>query len=141
MHTTSADTVVIQKTKELCEAILGQPEYQNIRGRITKFISDDKARGQFDALNEKGDFLHHKQHEGVKLTQAEIADFEKDREAAMANPTIRSFIEAQREMHKIQESVNQYVAKTFELGRIPAESDMAEEGGNCGEGCGCGHGH
>ena len=138
MQTTTDDTVIVQKTKELCQAILNQPDSQNIRNRIGKFLADDKARSQFDALNEKGDFLHHKQHQGVKLSDAEIADFEKDREAALANPTIRGFLEAQREMNKIQESVTQYVAKTFELGRVPAESDLAEEeGGSCGHGCGC----
>lgn len=140
MHTTTEDSVIVQKTKELCEAILAQPDSQNIRSRISKFMADDKARGQFDALNEKGDFLHHKQHQGVKLSDAEIADFEKDREAVLANATIRDFLEAQREMQKVQESVSQYVAKSFELGRVPSESEVGEEeGGSCGHGCGCSH--
>ncbi len=138
MHTTTADSVIIQKTKELCEAILAQPEAQSIRTRVNKFMADDKARSQFDALNEKGDFLHHKQHQGVKLSDAEIADFEKDREALLANATIRNFLEAQREMQKMTESVSQYVAKTFELGRVPSPEEMKEEeGGSCGHGCGC----
>ena len=138
MQTLTEDSVIVQKTKELCEAILAQPESQNIRNRISKFMADDKARSQFDALNEKGDFLHHKQHEGVKLSDTEIADFEKDREAALANATIRDFLEAQREMHKVQESVTNYVAKSFELGRIPADADFASsEEGSCGAGCGC----
>ena len=139
MHTTTVESVIVQKTKELCEAILAQPESQNIRNRISKFMADDKARTQFDALNEKGDFLHHKQHQGVKLSEAEIADFEKDREALLENATIRNFLEAQREMQKITENVGQYVGKTFELGRVPAESDLKgeEEEGSCGYGCGC----
>ena len=138
MHTITEDSVIVQKTKALCEAILAQPESQSIRTRINKFMADDKARGQFDALNEKGDFLHHKQHQGVKLSDAEIADFEKDREALLGNVTIRNFLEAQREMQKITESVSQYVAKTFELGRVPAAEDLKEEeGGSCGHGCGC----
>ena len=76
------------------------------------------------------------------MSDAEIADFEKDRESALANPTIRGFLEAQREMHEVQETVSQYVAKSFELGRVPSESELGEEeGGGCGSGCGCGHGH
>jgi cell fate (sporulation/competence/biofilm development) regulator YlbF (YheA/YmcA/DUF963 family) len=139
MQTTTEDTVIVQKTKELCEAILAQPESQNIRNRISKFMADDKARSQFDALNEKGDFLHHKQHQGVKLTDAEIADFEKDREVVLGNDTIRGFLEAQREMQKVTETVSQYVAKSFELGRVPRDGEMKEEGeeGSCGHGCGC----
>jgi len=40
-------------------------------------------------------------------------------------------------MHKIQESVMQYVGKTFELGRVPSVEDFSS--GDCGPTCGCGH--
>ena len=141
MQTTTADSVIIQKTRELCEAILQQPEFQNIRRRIDSFMSNEKARTQFDALNEKGEFLHHKQHQGVQLTKAEIADFEKDRDAALGNPAIKDFLEAQREMHNLQETVGNYVGKTFELGRVPQAEDLESHGGGgCGDhGCGCKH--
>lgn len=138
MQTTIEDSVIVQKTRELCEAILKQPEFQNIRRRIDGFMSNDSARMQFDALNEKGEFLHHKQHQGVQLTKAEIADFEKDRDAALTNPAIKDFLEAQREMHKLQETVGNYVGKTFELGRVPQPEDL--ESHSCGDhGCGCKH--
>ncbi len=41
-------------------------------------------------------------------------------------------------MQKLQQSVSQYVSKTFELGRVPEESDL-ESSGSCGSGCGCHH--
>ncbi|MFN7141352.1 MAG: YlbF family regulator [Limisphaerales bacterium] len=91
MQTNLEDGVIVQKTKELCETILKQPEFQSIRSRIDQFMGDDKAKAQFDALNEKGEFLHHKQHQGVTLTQAEIADFEKERDAVLANPVIEEY--------------------------------------------------
>jgi hypothetical protein len=37
----------------------------------------------------------------------------------------------------MQETVAQYVAKTFELGRIPSADDF--DAGNCGPSCGCSH--
>jgi hypothetical protein len=43
-------------------------------------------------------------------------------------------------MQKIQQIVTQYVGKTFELGRVPAATDL--ESGCCGSGeqsCGCSH--
>ena len=76
METNLEDGVIVQKTKELCETILQQPQFQSIHSRIDQFMNDGSAKSQFDALNEKGEFLHHKQHQGVTLTQAEIADFE-----------------------------------------------------------------
>src|SRR5688572_277820 len=135
MQTNVEEGVIVQKTKELCETILKQPEFQNIRSRIDKFMQDEKAKAQFDALNEKGEFLHHKQHQGVTLSPAEVADFEKDREQVLSNPVIRSFLDAQHEVHKITETVGSYVGKTFELGRLPKQEDF--DSGSCGAGCGC----
>jgi hypothetical protein len=37
-------------------------------------------------------------------------------------------------MIALQEGVQQWVAKTFELGRPPTQDEM---GGSCGPGCGC----
>jgi cell fate (sporulation/competence/biofilm development) regulator YlbF (YheA/YmcA/DUF963 family) len=132
---TITDSAIIQKTRELCQLILTQPEFGAIRRRVDTFMQNPKAQEQFQALNEKGEFLHHKQHQGVQLTQAEIADFEKERDATLANPVIRGFLDAQKEMHKIEESVSQYVLKTFELGRVPEADDF--EAGSCGPSCGC----
>jgi cell fate (sporulation/competence/biofilm development) regulator YlbF (YheA/YmcA/DUF963 family) len=136
---TTTESAIIEKTKELCQLILTQPEFNAIRRRQDTFLGNEKAKAQFDALNEKGEFLHHKQHQGVALSPAEIADFEKDREALLANAVVRDFLDAQQEMHKLQETIGQYLTKTFELGRVPAEEDF--EKGSCGSGCGCHHEH
>jgi cell fate (sporulation/competence/biofilm development) regulator YlbF (YheA/YmcA/DUF963 family) len=86
---------------------------------------------------EKGDALQHKQQMGLPLDGGEIAEFEKNREALLNNPVATNFLTAQQQMHKIQESVMQYVSKTFELGRVPEAEDFPAEG--CGPSCGCGH--
>jgi hypothetical protein len=41
----------------------------------------------------------------------------------------------------VHQSINQFVSKTLELGRMPTEADFESEGGGCGDGCGCGHSH
>jgi cell fate (sporulation/competence/biofilm development) regulator YlbF (YheA/YmcA/DUF963 family) len=134
MQTTTEDSVILQKTRELCQAILDGPEFQTIRQQIDAFMSNPEAKTQYQSLSERGEYLQHKQQQGVALSQEEIADFEQQREAFVNNPVARGFLDAQNEMHKMQESVGQYVAKTFELGRLP-ESDDFE--GSCGHGCGC----
>jgi cell fate (sporulation/competence/biofilm development) regulator YlbF (YheA/YmcA/DUF963 family) len=137
MQTIIEDNTLLSKTRELCEAILVQPEYLEIRKSIDLFLADDEAKSQYELVSEKGEALHHKQHSGVELTAAEIADFEHHRDALTNNSVARGFIEARGQMQKIQESVTQYVAKTFELGRLPTESEMDSGGGSCGSGCGC----
>ena len=137
MPTQIEESVVIQKTRELCQAILDQPEIRALRKNIETFMANDQARGHYESLMTQGEMLHEKQHSGTPLTEAEINAFEKLRESFLNNPVARGFLDAQEEMQKVQKSITQYVSKTFELGRVPEESDM--ESGSCGSGCGCHH--
>src|SRR5688572_2507281 len=137
MQATIEDTIVTQKTRDLCQTIVEQPEFRQIRDRIETFMNDDTAKNQYQQVMEKGDALQHKQHSGQPVDNNEIAEFEKSRETLLNNPVAREFLDAQQQMHKIQESVMQYVGKTFELGRVPSAEDFSS--GDCGPTCGCGH--
>src|SRR6059058_5171855 len=135
MSTQVADTEIAHKTRELCQAIVDQPEFESIRKRVDAFMADDTAKAQYQTVMEKGEMLQHKQQMGQPLTQDEIGDFDKNRDALINNPIARDFMDAQQAMQKMQDSVGQYVAKTFELGRPPSEEDFH----GCGSGCGCSH--
>jgi cell fate (sporulation/competence/biofilm development) regulator YlbF (YheA/YmcA/DUF963 family) len=134
---TQTSDVLTQKIEELCQTILNQPEVKSIRQRIDAFNADAAAQKQYETLAERGEYLQHKQQQGAQLTDAEISEFEKHREAFFANPVAKGFVDAQQQMHKMQDSVSKYVSKTLELGRVPAAEDM--ESGSCGHGCGCHH--
>ena len=83
--------------------------------------------------------MQEKQQRSVTLKGEEISAFEKDRDALLQNPVARGFLDAQEELHQVHASINHYVTKTLELGRMPTEADF--DSGECGHGCGCGHGH
>lgn len=129
------ETLVVRKTRELCQTILEQPEFNLIRDSMDSFMASEEARNQYQFIMEKGEALQQKQQMGLPLDNNEIAEFEKNREQLMANPVARGFLDAQQQMHKTQETVMQYVSKTFELGRVPTPEDFQE--GSCGSGCGC----
>jgi len=136
---TTQENVITQKTKELCQAILDHPELREARQRIQTFVADGSARAQYEGLMARGQELQQKQQRS-QLTREEISSFEKEREALLANPVARGFLDAQEEMHQVHHSINQYVSKTLELGRVPTEEDFESE--ECGHGgCGCGHNH
>jgi cell fate (sporulation/competence/biofilm development) regulator YlbF (YheA/YmcA/DUF963 family) len=137
---TTQDSLITEKTRELCQAILDEPSMRSARQRIEAFIADEKSRTQYEALMAKGQALQQKQQRSEQLTGAEISAFEKERETLLGNPVARGFLEAQEEMHHVHQSINQLVSKTLELGRVPNEADL-EEGGSCGHGCGCDHNH
>lgn len=137
MPTLTEENTIVQKTKELCQAILDQPNMRDIRRRVDAFMADEKAREQYDTLMTKGQLLQQKQQQSLPLSGDEISDFESHRESLLSNPVARGFLDAQEELHQVQESVHQYVTKTLELGRVPTEEDL--NGGSCGHGCGCHH--
>ena len=128
-------TKIEEKTRELCQTIVDQPEMTSIRRRIDAFLADAGARGQYETVMSKGNALHEKQHNGLTLDGVEIADFEKHRDELLKNPAARGFLDAQEELHQLQHSIQKQVSKTFELGRVPTEADLEE--GSCGHGCGC----
>lgn len=139
MQTTTQESTIVQKIRELCQAILDQPDLRSARQGIDAFMSDDAARAQYDGVMSKSQALQEKQQRSVPLTGEEISAFEKDRDALLKNPVARDFLDAQQEFHDVHKSINEHVSKTLELGRVPTEEDF--ESGKCGHGCGCGHDH
>ena len=75
METMIEETPVIQKTKELCQAILDQPNMQSIRQRIDAFMGDEQTRAQYDGLVTKGQALQQKQQASLPLSGEEVAEF------------------------------------------------------------------
>ncbi|BCU78708.1 YlbF family regulator [Luteolibacter sp. LG18] len=139
MSILAEESTVISKTKELCAQIVAEPRFKELQGQVERFLDDDAARLQYQSVHERGEELHQKRHAGVELGAAEIREFEAARDALFANEIARGFLEAQRELESIQQTIGKYVGMTLELGRVPEAEDFAEaEDGCCGGGgCGC----
>src|SRR5207247_3818916 len=137
MEVITDNSTVLQKTRELCQAILDQPDFPMIRRQVDAFLADESIKVQYQELSDRGAMLQHKQQTGMPLDMTEISDFEKRREAFLSSPVAQGFLDAQQAMQQVQESVTQYVTKTFELGRMPQKEDFVH--GYCGHGCGCSH--
>jgi cell fate (sporulation/competence/biofilm development) regulator YlbF (YheA/YmcA/DUF963 family) len=137
MDITVTESPVMQKTRELCQTILDHPDMQSIRQRIDAFMGDEKTRTEYENLVSKGQALQQKQQNSTPLSGEEVADFENHRDVLLQNPTARAFLDAQEELHDVQKSVQRYVNRTLELGRLPTEDEMNNS--SCGHGCDCGH--
>src|SRR5258708_7873414 len=116
MQTAIEESPISLKTKELCQTILEQPNMQDIRQRIDAFMADDKTRAQYDGLMAKGQALQEKQQNSLPLGGEEVTNFEQHRETLLNNPVARGFLDAQEELHQVQESITKLVSKTLELG-------------------------
>src|ERR1035438_3820317 len=103
MAPTIEETAIARKTRELCQTILDEPRRQAVR---------------------------QKQQMSQPLTGEEISDFEQHRDKLLKDPVARGFLDAQQELHQVQEAIVKHVSKTLELGRLPSEEDLS--GGCCG---------
>ena len=137
MPTPIEESPVTQKTRELCQAIVDLPNLRDARQRIDAFLANDAARSQYESLIAKGQTLQEKQQNSLPLDATEISDFEKQRDALLANPVARGFLDAQEELHHLQHSIQKYVSKTLETGRVPTAEDLGDCDGQGG--CGCHH--
>jgi cell fate (sporulation/competence/biofilm development) regulator YlbF (YheA/YmcA/DUF963 family) len=132
------ESAIREKTRELCEAIVRQPAFTELRRDIERFLEDRDAQDQYRHVTEKGRLLQSRQHAGVQVTNDEFDEFDRQRTLLLQNPVAMAFLEAQQSMNSIQDEVNKFISKTFELGRLPTEEDLAcDNEGGCGSGCGC----
>ena len=136
------ETPVALKIQELCQTIVDQPHFSEMLGAIDVFMNDPEARGLYQRVTELQETLVGKQQRGESLTDDEIDEFESQRDLLLDNKVASAFLDARQQIGKVQDSVSKYVQLTFELGRVPLESDVeaASGGGGCcggGGGCGC----
>src|SRR5437016_5310032 len=101
MSTQIEESVITQKTRELCQAILDQPDVRAMRQKVDAFVANDKVRGQYDTLMTKGQMLQQKQQSGTPLDDTEIKNFEELREAFLKDPVARGFLDAQEDIQKV----------------------------------------
>jgi cell fate (sporulation/competence/biofilm development) regulator YlbF (YheA/YmcA/DUF963 family) len=130
------DSLVMRKTRELCEAIVAQPEFRSIQERVSAFEADAEARRLYDSLVERHQQLQRQQEMGRIIGDDEMDGFDKLRQQVFDNGVAKGFLDAREEAHNLQMSVRRFVSKTFELGRLPEPEDM-DGGGCCESGCSC----
>ena len=137
MQTAVETPAVEAKIRELCQSILDRPDFTDLRRRIDAFMIDEKAKYEYQMLNDSGALLQQKQQHGVQISEEEIGRFEALRDSFMGNPVATEFMTAQQEVSRLQDNILKHVQKTFELGRVPTVEDM-NDGSCCSDhGCGC----
>lgn len=134
MDTIGPDSGIIQRTLDLCGAIVEQPDFQELKAKLDAFLGNELLKFQFQQVNDLGGLLQMKQSQGLDVQPEEVAQFEALREDLLGNPVAQGFLDAQQQLQRLHQVVDQFLDKTFELGRKPAYEEAHD--GSCG-GCGC----
>ena len=48
-------TTILDKTRELCEAIVGDSEFRQMQGDIERFLLDEPSKLQYQSVHEQGE--------------------------------------------------------------------------------------
>lgn len=122
----------------LCAVIAANPEVQAARESAEAFLADEDAVSLYRELMNTGRDLERRHRSGQAISADEVEAFTDLQEQADGHDGIRSFNEAQEVLQQIANTVNGFVSKTLETGKVPSHEEVLG-GGGCGEGCGCHH--
>lgn len=134
------ETPVIAKTRELCETLLAQDSYKDLKAKLDAFLADPEAQAMYQTLSKEQSRLVALQEETGDIPEEEVSAFEDQRERLLLHPVAGGFVDAQRGFEELRDTVVNHLTKTFELGRLPTPEEVAPKSGCCGGGCGCGSG-
>lgn len=133
MDTIAKESGITQRTLELCQAVVEQPDFQALAQKLDAFLGDEMLKFRYQQVNELRNLLQMKQNHGLELTPEEITQFDTLRDEFVGNPVAKGFLEAQQQVAQLHEVVGRFLDKTFELGRRPEYDDVHD--GSC-SGCG-----
>lgn len=124
-----------EKIRELCQAMADHKDFSEMCGHIKAFMDDEKAKFEYQMLNEMGGMLQQKQAMGAEISDEEAGKFESLRDSFTNNQAAMNFMKTQERLQLMQDHILRHVQRTFEIGRVPTAEEM-DEGTCCDDRCG-----
>jgi len=124
----------------LCATIAADPDIQSARNAAETFLADEQAVSLYRDVMTLGRSLEQRHRSGAELEPAEVSRFQDLQDQADKNEGIQNFMAAQDTLQSVASTLNTYISKTLEKGRVPAAEEIASSGccgGGGGGGCGC----
>lgn len=124
----------------LCATIAADPDIQSARSAAETFLADEQSVSLYREVMTLGRSLEQRHRSGAELEPAEISRFQSLQDQADKNEGIQNFMAAQDTLQSVASTLNTYISKTLEKGRVPAAEEIASSGccgGGGGGGCGC----
>ncbi len=137
MSTALAPAISAQ-VEALCAAIAADPEIQSARNAAETFLADEQGVSLYRDVMTLGRSLEQRHRSGAELEPTEVSRFQSLQDQADQHEGIQSFMAAQDSLQNVATTVNTFIAKTLEKGRVPAPEEVMGDGGCCNSGgCGC----
>jgi cell fate (sporulation/competence/biofilm development) regulator YlbF (YheA/YmcA/DUF963 family) len=128
---------ISSQIEALCAAIAADPEVQSARNAAETFLADEQAVSLYRDVMTLGRSLEQRHRSGAELEPAEVSRFQALQDQADQNEGIQKFMAAQDTLQNVANTLNTYISKTLEKGKVPAAEEISSGGCCGGGGCGC----
>lgn len=137
--TAALSPAIAAQIQSLCEAIAADPDIIAARQDAEAFLANEQAVALYRDVVTLGRNLEQQHRSGMEIEEEEINRFQSLQSKADADDRIQAFTAAQGVLQEVATSVNGFVTKTLEKGRVPSTDEVfgGGGGGSCGSGCGC----
>lgn len=128
-------SAVIDKARELADAISDSEELTDLRDAAQKVEGDETATSMIERFREKQEVAQRAASSGLQMPDEQISDLKAMQGQINSIPSIQVFNEAQGKFNKLMEQVNTIIATAL------SSQEEGEGPDSCspGSGCGCGH--
>ena len=103
MDTKAKESLITQRTLDLCQAVTDQPDFQSLKQKLDAFLSNELLKFEYQQINWLGDLLRMKQGQGLELKPEEVTQFETLREKFLSDPVAQGFLDAQEQLQQLHE--------------------------------------
>jgi cell fate (sporulation/competence/biofilm development) regulator YlbF (YheA/YmcA/DUF963 family) len=134
MDTQGKESLITQRTLDLCQAIVDQEDFQTLKQKLDAFMSNELLKFQYQQVSGLGEMIRTRQMQGAELPMDDVAKFEVLRDSFLNDPVAKGFLDAQDQLQQLHETVSRFLNKTFELGKRPEYEDVHD--GSCRD-CNC----
>lgn len=134
-------SVVLDKAKDLAEAIVASEELETMRTAEVAMGNDPDAIAIVQEFQNTQRAIYEKQAAGDELTEAEQTSVKAIEEKMEGNAHIKAYLDAQMKFENLLQGVNFIISQAIsggDGGGCDCGSDCGSDcGPECGSGCGC----
>ena len=104
---------IIEKAKELGEAIVDSQEYQNLKTAETEMYQNEEAKAILDDFNAQQKRLQMAQTNGKPITEKQQNELQNIQNKMQGNEKVMEFMQAQHQFNQVMETINQTISSVL----------------------------
>lgn len=104
---------IMEKAKELGEAIVASNEYESLRKAEEEMYQDENAKALLDDFTAQQKRIQMAQANGKPITEKQQKEIQNIQAKMQGNEKVKDFMETQQQFNQVMETVNQTISSVM----------------------------